>query len=103
MANLTLGAFNPNTTYQQVHAWQPELSSHCNNGNIFYLFLDATVKWQGSVERIYTIVMQYSSVTGQNLELQMPAHLLCEEALEISGRFYQFVKSREDFYAQNPL
>ena len=39
MANLTLGAFNPNATDQQVHAWQP---------------------------------------------------------------VYQFVKTREDFYAQNP-
>ena len=61
------------------------------------------MKWQDSIERIYTIVMQYSTVTGQNLELQMPAHLPREEALEISGRFYQFIKMREDFYAQNPV
>ena len=101
MANLSVGIFNPNATYQQVHAWQPEPSSHGND--IFYLFLDATVKWQGGTQRIYTVVMQYSSVTGQNLELQMPAHMPQAEALEISGRFYQFVKTREDFYAQNPI
>lgn len=88
MPNLDFRVDKPDNTYRYIEEWEAVPSTHGNN--IHYLFLYGIFKWQGRFVRSFAIVVQYGSVLGQNVELQLPPHILAEDAERVWAAFAAF-------------
>lgn len=89
---------NAQNNFAKIHAIHLEPSSF--DLETFYVFVDAHVNWgfgeDRDLKRVYTMLVQYSSVLGLHIDLQQPAHIPEQDALEISGKFHLFVRERTE-------
>ena len=72
---LKLREDKPDNVYRFINRWHLVSSSH--GDEVFYLFVDALVQWGPGRDypaKVFSIVMQYSSEIGTNVDISQPAH-----------------------------
>ena len=91
--NLQLHIDKPDNTYRFIHDWRTVASHH--GEDIFYLLIHGIMQWgvDNPVDA-FTIVIQYSTVPGQNVDISQPSHILREDIPNVLEEFRNFVIER---------
>ncbi len=89
---LELGKDKPGNVYRYINRWHLVPSSH--GSDVFYLFVDALVQWGPKRDypaKVFSMVMQYSSEIGHNVDVSQPAHIHVDDVHKVMQEFEAFV------------
>lgn len=92
--DLELCVDKPENVWRYIYAWQESECSH--DFNVRYLFLHALVQWgsdKSHLENVYTIVIQYSTEIGKNVDISQPAHIVEKDVSRVLNEFQKFVET----------
>jgi len=89
---LELRVDKPENVYRFIYDWKTIPTSY--NPNIFYLILHALVQWDNTSENTFCVLMQYSTTTGENVDVSEPAHIIEKDLTLFNSAWSDFVQRR---------